>query len=240
MRNDSLQRYSQPVLSFMDFPLSPRRTHTFASWNSISTCHNEVGTDIVLSSRIQLSKRTFRDVEKLCGASRTAFIFFSSGVMGNLTSALFTPYRQECGPSGAIFGILGTLISEILKAWPLLKSPWRALGQLSWIVVLFFLIGLLPWVDNYAHIAGFFTGLSLSYALLPGIEIEEGETRTLDKFLVPALIISFLLSFVTMLAIFYVVDTSGCEICKLFSCIPFTKDFCSEMYINYQEKRRLF
>ena len=37
------------------------------------------------------------------------------------------------------------------------------------IAIFLFLFGVLPWVDNYAHIFGFISGILLSFALLPYI-----------------------------------------------------------------------
>ena len=36
-----------------------------------------------------------RDLEKLAGAGRIAIIYLGSGMVGNLASAIFVPYRAE-------------------------------------------------------------------------------------------------------------------------------------------------
>ena len=119
-----------------------------------------------------------RDLEKLAGPLRIGIIYLGSGVVGNLASALFVPYRAEVrlilllnlsfeilnmkmttffqvGPSGSHFGLLACLCVEVLHAWPLLRTPWRALGRLLMTVAFLFVAGLLPWVDNFAHIFGY-------------------------------------------------------------------------------------
>jgi membrane associated rhomboid family serine protease len=82
-----------------------------------------------------------RDLEKLCGPLRMSIIYFGSGILGNIASAIFIPYRAESGPSGAHFGLLAALFIEVLNAWPLLKHPLRAMGKLSAIVLLLFILG---------------------------------------------------------------------------------------------------
>ena len=53
-----------------------------------------------------------RDLEKLVGAMRLSLIYLGSGMVGNLASAIFVPYRAEVGPAGAHFGLLA--IGKIL------------------------------------------------------------------------------------------------------------------------------
>ena len=88
---------------------------------------------------------------------------------GNLASAIFIPHRAEAGPAGSQFGILACLIVEVINVWPILRDPKVALGKLLAILLIFLLLGFMPWVDNYAHITGFITGFFLSYALMPFI-----------------------------------------------------------------------
>ncbi|KAK4874474.1 hypothetical protein RN001_013834 [Aquatica leii] len=110
-----------------------------------------------------------RDLEKLTGSLRIGIIYVGSGIAGNLASAIFVPYRADVGPSGSHFGLLACLIVEVLSAWPMLKHPNQALCKLLSITLFLFVIGLMPWVDNYAHLFGFVFGFLLSYALLPFI-----------------------------------------------------------------------
>ena len=48
-----------------------------------------------------------------------------------------------------------------------------AILKLVGVTAVFFLAGLLPWVDNYAHLFGFIFGFLLSYALLPFVTFGE-------------------------------------------------------------------
>ena len=41
-----------------------------------------------------------RDLEKMAGAKRIGIIYLGSGMVGNLASAIFVPYRAEVGPAG--------------------------------------------------------------------------------------------------------------------------------------------
>ena len=54
-----------------------------------------------------------RDLEKLAGWWRIGLIYVLSGIVGNLGSAIFVPYRAEVGPAGAHFGLLATCMVEV-------------------------------------------------------------------------------------------------------------------------------
>ena len=65
-----------------------------------------------------------RDLEKLAGWWRIGLIYILSGVVGNLGSAIFVPYRPDVGPSGACFGLIACLFVEFIQSWQLLDQPW--------------------------------------------------------------------------------------------------------------------
>ncbi|ELW68284.1 Inactive rhomboid protein 2 [Tupaia chinensis] len=127
-----------------------------------------------------------RDLEKLAGWHRIAIIFVLSGITGNLASAIFLPYRAEVGPAGSQFGLLACLFVELFQSWQLLERPWKAFLHLSAVMLFLFACGLLPWIDNIAHIFGFLSGLLLAFAFLPYITF-----GTSDKYRKRALILSW-------------------------------------------------
>ena len=168
-----------------------------------------------------------RDLEKLVGAKRLALVYLGSGMIGNLASAIFVPNRAEVGPAGAHFGLLACSIVEVIHQWPSLKYPEMAILKLVGVTAVFFLFGLLPWIDNYAHLFGFIFGFLVSYAILPFVTFGVYERRR--KIVLLWLCVVFaLLIFVGLILLFYISPIHDCEICKYFNCIPITKDFCSE------------
>ena len=118
-----------------------------------------------LALTVALQYWLMRDLEKLCGSTRLSLIYLGSGMVGNLASAIFVPYRAEVGPAGAHFGLLALSMVEVIHQWPSLKYPEMAILKIVGITAVLFLAGLLPWVDNYAHLFGFIFGFLLSYAL---------------------------------------------------------------------------
>ncbi|XP_076650881.1 rhomboid-5 isoform X3 [Halictus rubicundus] len=176
-----------------------------------------------------------RDLEKLTGSLRIALIYFIGALAGNLASAIFVPYRAEVGPAGAHFALLATLIVEVLHCWPMLKHPRRALSKLIFILLSLLVLGILPWVDNYAHLFGFIFGFLAAYALMPFISFGHYDRRR-KIWLIWICMILIVVLFTLLLALFYNVPVYECEVCKLFNCIPFTRDFCASQNINFKRE----
>ncbi|XP_030390292.1 inactive rhomboid protein 2 [Gopherus evgoodei] len=167
-----------------------------------------------------------RDLEKLAGWHRISIIFILSGITGNLASAIFLPYRAEVGPAGSQFGLLACLFVELFQSWQILEKPWKAFLNLFGIVLFLFLCGLLPWIDNIAHIFGFLSGLLLSFAFLPYITFGTG-----DKYRKRAMIIVSLLVFVGLFAslvIWLYVYPINWHWIEYLTCLPFTSKFCEK------------
>uniref|UniRef100_A0A669PW43 Inactive rhomboid protein n=1 Tax=Phasianus colchicus TaxID=9054 RepID=A0A669PW43_PHACC len=167
-----------------------------------------------------------RDLEKLAGWHRISIIFILSGITGNLASTIFLPYRAEVGPAGSQFGLLACLFVELFQSWQALEKPWKALFNLSGIVLFLFVCGLLPWIDNIAHLFGFLSGLLLSFAFLPYITF-----GTMDKYRKRAMIIVSLLVFLglfTSLFIWLYVYPINWRWIEYLTCLPFTSKFCEK------------
>lgn len=175
-----------------------------------------------------------RDVEKLAGPVRIGIIYVVSGIAGNLASAIFVPYRAEVGPSGSQFGLLACVFVEYINSWQMMKSPWRGLTRLVVVTMTFFLVGLLPWVDNYAHIFGFIFGFLLSYALLPYVSFGPYDRRR-KVLLIWVCLVAVAVMLTALIILFYVTPIYECKICEYLNCIPLTRDFCAEQNINFNK-----
>uniref|UniRef100_A0A8C1NHQ2 Inactive rhomboid protein n=1 Tax=Cyprinus carpio TaxID=7962 RepID=A0A8C1NHQ2_CYPCA len=171
-----------------------------------------------------------RDLEKLAGWLRISIIYILSGITGNLASAIFLPYRAEVGPAGSQFGILACLFVELFQSWQILARPWRAFIKLSCIVLFLFAFGLLPWIDNFAHICGFVSGFFLSFAFLPYISFGRIDMYRKRLQILVALTL-FLGIFSSFVVLFYVYPVK-CEWCELLTCIPLTDKFCEKYDLN--------
>lgn len=143
---------------------------------------------------------------------------------------LFSPCLQV-GPAGSQFGLLACLFVELFQSWQILAKPWKAFFKLVGIVLFLFLFGLLPWIDNIAHIFGFISGLLLSFAFLPYITF-----GTVDKYRKRVMIILSLVVFIGLFAslvIWLYVHPINWTWIEYLTCIPFTNKFCEKYDIDH-------
>ena len=173
-----------------------------------------------------------RHLEKYAGWFRIAIIFIFSGIVGNLASAIFTPYHAEAGPTGSHFGLIAslvvTLIVDIINYRKDYRSPLMAVLRLVGICLVLFAVGLLPFVDNWAHVFGFTYGAILSCLLLPDVAVRGVRRLTI-------VIVSLLLAVAIptgLVLLFYYFPVYECEACAYFNCIPFYPSFCATRRIQ--------
>ncbi|XP_071965321.1 inactive rhomboid protein 1-like isoform X2 [Antedon mediterranea] len=185
----------------------------------------------ILSIIMQMT--ILRDLEKLAGCLRIATIYLISGIGGNLMSAIFIPYRAEVGPAGAQFGLLACLVVEVLQNYQILRNPGSALGKLLIIISALFVLGLLPWIDNYAHLGGFICGTLLSFIFLPYVYFGEFD-RNRKRLQIVISTVLLLLYFMAMFIIYYLKPLRNCNWCSYFNCVPLTEDFCSNMDVRLE------
>lgn len=109
---------------------------------------------------------------------------------------------------------------------------------MAWLIgitIFLFALGLLPMIDNYAHLIGFVFGFPLGFALMPNIWF--GMNSKIRKVVS---VICCLVVTVAMLAIlivlFYVIGVYQCPGCQWFNCVPLTATFCttSEVKISLE------
>ncbi|KAL4240956.1 Inactive rhomboid protein 2 [Mactra antiquata] len=172
-----------------------------------------------------------RDMEKLTGAIRMTIIYVGAGIAGNLASCIFVPYHVEVGPAGSQFGILACLLVEVLQSWQMLERPSIALLKVAVPIVVLFMLGLLPWIDNWAHISGFLFGFLLAFSILPYVSFGTFDRRRKLIGIIFSLGGAIML-FVLLVILFYVLPLYDCPGCQYFNCIPFTPDFCKNMEID--------
>lgn len=108
-----------------------------------------------------------RDMEKQIGSIRFFVVYLSSGIFGFVLGGNFAPSGiASTGASGSLFGIIAILLLDLLYHWGERKSPWVDLIWIIVDIVISFVLGLLPGLDNFSHIGGFLCGLVLGICLL--------------------------------------------------------------------------
>ncbi|KAI4324923.1 hypothetical protein MLD38_030366 [Melastoma candidum] len=140
--------------------------HHHQGWRLITCIWLHAGIIHILANMLSLILIGIR-LEQQFGFVRVGLIYMVSGFGGSVLSSLFIRSGISVGASGALFGLLGAMLSELLTNWSLYTNKVAALFTLLVVVVINLAIGILPRVDNFAHIGGFLTGFLLGFILLP-------------------------------------------------------------------------
>ncbi len=104
--------------------------------------------------------------EILMGSRRMLLVYFASGIAGSVASLFFTG-GLSAGASGAIFGLMGSLIAFLLRHRENLTPQAKSLltQLLFWAGLNVFLGFSVPGIDNAAHLGGCAAGMLLSLTL---------------------------------------------------------------------------
>ncbi|XP_055628259.1 inactive rhomboid protein 1-like isoform X2 [Toxorhynchites rutilus septentrionalis] len=154
------------------------------------------------------------DLERLLGSLRTAILYIGSGIAGNLTSAIFAPYRPEVGPLPSLAGTLSSLLTLLFVChWKNLKRPHLALLKLIIVGFLVFGLSTLPWQQNFTGlVSGLIFGTTFTLALTPYLNVRNYSRKRKINLIWTCFVLHFVL-YAIMFLIFY-----------LFSS-PFSLDF---------------
>jgi len=161
-------------------------------------------------------------LERPLGPVRVAIIYFVSAVCGNLLSTVFLPLQLEVGASTAIYGMGSYYFVDLMVHWSLIISPGRYLAGLIIGTVVGLAFGMLPGIDNFAHIGGSIGGFIVSMLVVP--RTKEGKSLRYAR---AALIAGppLLAAYIVLCVVFVVVPSLrrlvwGCQWCEYLNCIP--------------------
>nr|CAB3457657.1 unnamed protein product [Digitaria exilis] len=157
-------------------------------------------------------------------------------------SALFLRNNYiSVGASGALFGLLGSMLSELLMNWTIYSNKAAAIITLLFIIALNLAIGILPHADNFAHIGGFATGFLLGFVLLARPQFGWMERHELPQTSQPpkykayqyvlwvvALVLLLVGFVITLVMLFQGKNgNDGCRWCHYLNCVPTSKWKCN-------------
>lgn len=108
-----------------------------------------------------------REMEKAIGSIRFALVYFSSGIFGFVLGGNFAATAiASTGASGCLFGVLALVLLDLIYTWNERRSPVKDLMWILVDIIISFVLGLLPGLDNFSHIGGFLMGLGAGVCLL--------------------------------------------------------------------------
>ncbi|KAK7255811.1 hypothetical protein RIF29_29233 [Crotalaria pallida] len=184
-------------------------------------------------------------LEQEFGFVLIGLLFVISGFGGSLLSALFIQSKISVGASGALFGLLGSMLSELITNWSIYDKKLGALLTLVIVILINLAVGILPHVDNFAHIGGFLSGFLLGFVFLIRPQFEwvkqhyapQGNSQAVVKskykkyqyilwFLSMILLIAGFT--VGLVAVLHGVDANDyCSWCHYLSCVPTSRWHCN-------------
>ncbi|XP_009122358.1 RHOMBOID-like protein 3 isoform X1 [Brassica rapa] len=183
-------------------------------------------------------------LEQQFGFVRIGVIYLLSGIGGSVLSSLFIRNSISVGASGALFGLLGSMLSELLTNWTIYSNKIAALLTLLFVIAINLAIGILPHVDNFAHVGGFLTGFLLGFVLLARPQFKwlarenmpQGRRLTSKykpyQYLLWLLSLALLvLGFVMALVLLFKGEDGNdhCRWCRYLRCIPTSRWNCDDV-----------
>ncbi|CDU18770.1 uncharacterized protein PY17X_1107600 [Plasmodium yoelii] len=105
-------------------------------------------------------------IEPDWGFLRTLFLFFISGITGNLLSAVCDPCGVTIGSSGSLYGLIGALFAYYVEYWKTIPRPCCVIIFMILVVIFGIFIGMFGYTDNYAHIGGCLGGILYGFATI--------------------------------------------------------------------------
>ncbi|KAG2380792.1 RHOMBOID-like protein [Vigna angularis] len=220
-----------------------RVVHRHQGWRLISCMWLHGGVFHLLANMLGILVIGIR-LEQEFGFVLIGLLFVISGFGGSLLSALFIQSNISVGASGALFGLLGGMLSELITNWTIYENKLAALLTLVIIIVINLAVGILPHVDNFAHIGGFLTGFLLGFVFLIRPQfgwvnqryapLNYSPERAKPKFKkyqcilwVLSLVILIVGLSVGLVALLRGVDANDhCSWCHYLSCVPTSKWSC--------------
>lgn len=214
--------------------------HQHQGWRLITCIWLHAGVIHLIANMLSLVIIGIR-LEQQCGFVRIGIIYLLSGVGGSILSSLFIQRSISVGASGALFGLLGAMLSELITNWSIYTNKVCALLTLLVIVAINLAVGILPHVDNFAHIGGFLTGFLLGFVLLPRPQLGWMERRTLPagvrvnskykayQYVLGLLSLILLVAGFTVGLVMLFRGVNGydhCHWCHYLSCVPTSKWKC--------------
>ncbi len=108
-----------------------------------------------------------KEMEVAIGPIRFFLVYVCAGIFGFVLGGNYAATGiASTGASGSLFGVMALTLLDLLYTWKDRTGPWKDFAFIMLDVVISFVLGLLPGLDNFSHIGGFFMGLVLGICIL--------------------------------------------------------------------------
>jgi membrane associated rhomboid family serine protease len=158
---------------------------------------------------------------------------------------------MQVGPAGSILGIVAYFFVFLIFESPLLQRPWIECLKLVGVSGVLFLLGLIPYVDNWAHLGGFMFGFFISGVLVPYGDFKEVWLLTNQKkedfkiYRNIKLVLIFVglpvlvLLYTLFIVLLWVVQSTVSGF-SFFTCVPLTDTLCIDQQVLIRDRDGIF
>jgi membrane associated rhomboid family serine protease len=162
-----------------------------------------------------------RNIERDGGFWRASLVFIVSASYGNILSCVFVPELISCGTTGAVFGYIGMMVSDLIAKWRSVNAPKIQLALLLGVIVVVIILGLTPFIDNFMHIGGLIMGFLAAVMLMPALNFGKCEGRVHSIMALVSFPVMSLVYMISLVVFFRRVDTdtSWCGWCMKATCV---------------------
>jgi len=123
-----------------------------------------------------------------------------------------------------ITGLLACLLLDLIQSWRLIIEPWKELIKMLITIVFSLGIGLVPFIDNFAHVGGFITGILTGLIFMPSIIFSKRDLKIKRMLMIASIFLS-IFAFIWVFKQFYG-SNSDCKWCHYVNCLPIKEGWC--------------
>ncbi|KAK3150270.1 hypothetical protein QOZ80_3AG0231070 [Eleusine coracana subsp. coracana] len=242
LRQNPLLGPSSATLTKMGALVWEKVVHHHEGWRLISSMWLHAGALHLVVNMFSLMFVGMR-LETQFGYVRIGAVYLLSGLGGSVLTSLFIRNTISVGASGALFGLLGAMLSELLTNWTIYSNKATAVMTLLSVIVVNLVIGILPHVNNFAHIGGFLTGFLLGFVVLmrphlgwlqrygmtPGSDCTTKKYLLYQWILLAVALILVIIEFAIGMAMVFrgANANDSCQWCHYLSCVPTSSWTCT-------------
>jgi membrane associated rhomboid family serine protease len=134
--------------------------------------------------------RTGLFLERRWGTLKYAAVYIASGIGGTLLSCLWKPNGISVGASGALSGLMGAFLADVLLNWNNIQATQRKvlLAQAIFWALISLMLGLFPYIDGAAHLGGLLVGFAVGVIVMSNLP--KTQLYRILAMTVPAVILS--------------------------------------------------
>lgn len=129
-------------------------------------------------------------------------------------------------------GLIACLFLDLFQNWTLIKRPWIELLKMVLNMLLSLAIGLLPGVDNNAHVGGFIYGILAGILFMPKIYYSKWDKRVKYFFMILSVPLLVIITYLLANQFYFSSNTDFCQACNYFNCIPQIMPWCNQKIPN--------